>query len=66
MHRLGDHHAAADRPLGVILACWIFNILGMRPAVWFSYVTGAMMLLPVVVIAFGAFVTGDFNNHPST
>jgi len=35
----------------------------MRSAVWFSYVTGAMMLLPVGVIAFGAFVTGDFRNH---
>jgi amino acid transporter len=49
--------------LSVILACWIFNVLGMRPAVWFSYATGAMMLLPVLVIAFGAFVTGDFRNH---
>jgi amino acid transporter len=49
--------------LSVILACWTFNILGMRPAVWFSYATGAMMLLPVFVIAFGAFVTGDFNNN---
>jgi amino acid transporter len=48
---------------GVILACWVFNILGMRPAVWFSYITGAMMLLPVGVIAIGAFVTGDFSNH---
>jgi amino acid transporter len=48
---------------GVILACWVFNISGMRPAVWFSYVTGAMMLLPVGVIAVGAFVTGDFSNH---
>ena len=33
----------------------------MRPAVWFSYVTGAFMLLPVCVLAFGAFIT-DFNN----
>jgi amino acid transporter len=49
---------------GVILACWLFNIAGMRPAVWFSYVTGAMMLIPVVIIALGAFVTGDFNNFP--
>jgi amino acid transporter len=48
---------------GVILACWVFNIMGMRPAVWFSYVTGAMMLLPVGVIAIGAFLTGDFSNH---
>jgi amino acid transporter len=47
---------------GVILACWLFNIAGMRPAVWFSYVTGALMLIPVAVIAFGAFFTGDFND----
>jgi amino acid transporter len=49
--------------IAVILACWTFNVLGMRPAVWFSYLTGAMMLLPVGVIAFGAFLTGDFSNH---
>ena len=48
--------------LGCILACWLFNVLGMRPAVWFSYATGAMMLIPVVVIAFGAFLTGKFND----
>ena len=46
-----------------ILACYIFNIRGMRPAVWFSYVTGAMMVIPVLVLAVGPFLTGDFNNH---
>ena len=46
-----------------ILACYLFNIRGMRPAVWFSYVVGALMLLPVAVIAIGPFLTGDFNNH---
>jgi amino acid transporter len=45
-----------------ILACYIFNVRGMRPAVWFSYVVGALMLLPVATIAFGAFITGSFNN----
>jgi amino acid transporter len=49
--------------LACILACWFFNIRGMRPAVWFSYVTGAFMLLPVAVIAVGAFLTGDVSNH---
>ena len=37
-----------------ILSCYVFNIRGMRPAVWFSYVTGAMMVIPVVVLAVGA------------
>ena len=46
-----------------ILLCYIFNVRGMRPAVWFSYVVGALMVLPVGAIAIGAFITGDFSNH---
>ncbi len=46
-----------------ILLCYLFNIRGMRPAVWFSYVVGALMILPVGAIAIGAFLTGDFSNH---
>jgi amino acid transporter len=46
-----------------ILACFIFNVRGMRPAVWFSYVTGAMMLIPVVSLAVIPFLNGDINNH---
>ena len=46
-----------------ILLCYIFNVRGMRPAVWFSYVVGALMILPVGTIAIGAFITGDFSNH---
>ena len=34
-----------------ILMCFIFNIRGMRPAVWFSYVTGAMMVIPCLALA---------------
>ena len=36
----------------------------MRPAVWFSYAVGALMLIPVGTIAIGAFVSGTWNNHP--
>jgi amino acid transporter len=46
-----------------ILLCYVFNVRGMRPAVWFSYVVGALMILPVGAIAIGAFLTGDFSNH---
>ena len=35
---------------------------GMRPAVGLSYV-GALMIFPILVIAIGAFVTGDVSNH---
>jgi amino acid transporter len=46
-----------------IVVCYVFNVRGMRPAVWFSYVVGALMILPVGAIAIGAFLTGDFSNH---
>lgn len=49
--------------LGCIALCYVFNVRGMRPAVWFSYVVGALMLLPVAFIAIGAFLTGDFSTH---
>ncbi len=50
--------------IGMILVCFVFNVRGMRPAVWLSYVVGVMMALPILVIAIGAFVTGDAGNHP--
>jgi amino acid transporter len=46
-----------------IVLCYVFNVRGMRPAVWFSYVVGALMILPVGAIAIGAFLTGDFSTH---
>jgi amino acid transporter len=46
-----------------IVLCYVVNVRGMRPAVWFSYVVGALMILPVGAIAIGAFLTGDFSTH---
>ena len=31
--------------IGCILAVWLVNIFGVRPAVWVGYVTGALLLL---------------------
>ncbi len=52
--------------LAAIIACYVFNIRGMRPAMWFSYAVGALMLLPVIAIAIGPFLSGDFGNNPIT
>ena len=46
-----------------ICSCYVFNIRGMRPAVWFSYVTGAMMVIPVLALAFIPLVNGDISSH---
>jgi amino acid transporter len=39
---------------------WLFNYRGMRPAVWVSYVTGALLCVPLFVIMFG-FLSGAFH-----
>ncbi|MEA2468849.1 MAG: hypothetical protein QOJ57_2975, partial [Thermoleophilaceae bacterium] len=46
-----------------IASCFIFNIRGMRPAVWFSYVTGAMMIIPVLALAIIPLLNGDITSH---
>ncbi len=45
-----------------ILVVWIFNILGVRPAVWFGYVTGGLLLLPAFVLMFFPYITGDWSS----
>lgn len=45
-----------------ILACFLFNYFGMRPAVWFSYATGAMMIIPVACLAIIPILTGKLSN----
>ena len=45
-----------------ILACFIFNYAGMRPAVWFSYATGIMMVIPVAALAFIPIIKGQLSN----
>ena len=46
-----------------IASCFLFNIRGMRPAVWFSYVTGAMMIIPVLALALIPLINGDITSH---
>ena len=54
-----------DRVIGAIaiVSCFVFNIRGMRPAVWFSYVTGAMMVIPVACLAIIPLLNGDITSH---
>jgi amino acid transporter len=49
--------------LACILSCFVFNIRGMRPAVWFSYVTGAMMVIPLASLAILPLLNGDISRH---
>ncbi|MGZ4430811.1 MAG: APC family permease [Gaiellales bacterium] len=46
----------------IIIVIWGFNVVGMRPAVWVGYVTGALLLIPLAVIMFLPYLTGDFHS----
>ncbi len=50
--------------LGIILiiVVWLFNIYGVRPAVWFGYVTGALLCIPAFVLMFLPYITGDWSS----
>jgi amino acid transporter len=47
--------------IGLIILVWLFNIYGVRPAVWFGYVTGGLLCIPAFVLMFLPYVTGDFH-----
>ncbi len=45
-----------------IILVWSFNIFGVRPAVWLSYVTGGLLLIPAFVLMFLPYLTGDWSS----
>jgi amino acid transporter len=64
------HHSGAgfDINLAILLGCiaifvvWITNVYGVRPAVWLGYVTGGLLLIPIFVLMFLPYVTGDWHS----
>jgi len=45
---------------------WLFNIFGVRPAVWFGYVTGGLLIIPAFVLMFAPYITGDWSSANMT
>ena len=52
--------------IGCIIAVWLFNIYGVRPAVWLSYITGGLLILPAAVLMFLPYLTGDWSSDNMT
>src|SRR3954451_4352647 len=46
----------------IIIIIWAFNVSGMRPAVWVGYVTGALLMIPLAVLMFLPYITGDWHS----
>ena len=52
--------------IGCIIAVWLFNIYGVRPAVWLAYLTGGLLILPAAVLMFLPYITGDWSSDNMT
>ncbi len=48
--------------IGGIIVVWLFNIFGVRPFAWFTYVTGALLMIPLVFLIFGPAIAGDWHS----
>ena len=52
--------------VGAIVAVWLVNIFGIRPAVWLAYATGAMLMIPLGVFIVLPYLTGDWHSSNMT
>src|SRR5947209_7023289 len=58
-NHLGLAHFIA---IGTIIAVWGFNIFGLRPAVWFTYVCAALLMVPLALFIVGPYISGDWHS----
>jgi amino acid transporter len=57
-----DLNLAIAIGIGLICLVWAFNVYGVRPAVWFGYVTGALLIIPAFVLMFLPYITGEWSS----
>ncbi|TMJ93429.1 MAG: APC family permease, partial [Actinobacteria bacterium] len=47
---------------GFVVAVWALNIYGIKPAVWVTYVTGALFLIVTGILIVAPWVTGNWHS----
>lgn len=61
---------AADSPFGlaqligivVVVGVFLFNVFGVKPSLAFGYVTGALLMIPLVILIVVPYFTGDWDS----
>jgi amino acid transporter len=48
--------------IGCIIFVWSFNIFGLRPAVWFTYLCAALLMVPLVLFIVVPYFSGDWHS----
>jgi amino acid transporter len=47
---------------GLIVAVWLFNVLGVRISMFFGYLAGILLMVPLFVLIVLPYFTGDFDS----
>jgi len=45
----------------MLLLVWVFNVRVIRSTVWFSYITGILLMIPLLVMMVVPYLTGDWH-----
>jgi amino acid transporter len=48
--------------IGAIVGVWLFNVFGVKPFKWLTYVTGALLMIPLIVFIIVPYFTGDWHS----
>ena len=63
-------HFHLDLPTSIaiatILLVWGFNVFGIRTARWLSYVTGLLLMIPLLILMVAPYFTGDWSGANMT
>lgn len=46
----------------MLLLVWVFNARGIRSTIWFSYITGILLMIPLLVMMLVPYFTGDWQS----
>jgi amino acid transporter len=52
--------------IGAIVLVWAANMRGIRPTLWMGYVTGALLMVPLVVFIVLPYITGAWSSSNMT
>lgn len=47
--------------IGAILVVWLANMRGIRPTLWMGYITGVLLLIPLLVFMIVPYFAGDWS-----